>query len=205
MARRAEPPQRCWWCGDDPLYVDYHDREWGVPLRDDQELFAKLVLDGFQAGLSWITILRRRAGILAAFDGLDPQRVARYGRRDQTRLLADPRIIRSQAKVAAAIRNAQAWCTVMDRGGTHAFRDMVWEATGHRVKVRRLRSRSEVPAESPESRALSRRLKAEGFSFCGPVICHAYMQAVGCVNEHLLGCFRQRQVLQLARAQGLVH
>ena len=204
MPRPRKPVERCWWCGTDPIYVDYHDHEWGVPLRDDRELFAKLVLDGFQAGLSWITILKRRAGILAAFDGLDPERVARYGRKDVTRLLGDARIIRSQAKVTAAIRNAQAWCNVMERGGRHAFRDMVWEPTGHAVKVRRLRRRSEVPAESPESRALSRRLKAEGFGFCGPVICHAYMQAVGCVNEHLLSCFRHRQVLEAARAQRLL-
>lgn len=196
-------PRRCWWCGSDPLYVAYHDHEWGVPLRDDRELFVKLVLDGFQAGLSWITILRRRAGILAAFDGLDPQRVARYGARDVARLMCDERIIRSGAKVRSAIANAQAWCTVMDRGGRHAFRDLVWEPTGGVVKTRRLRSRSELPAESPESRALSKRLKQEGFSFCGPVICHAYMQAVGCVNEHLLSCFRHAEVSAIAQGQGL--
>jgi DNA-3-methyladenine glycosylase I len=196
-------PKRCWWCGSDPLYVAYHDHEWGVPLRDDRELFVKLVLDGFQAGLSWITILRRRAGILAAFDGLDPERVARYDKRDIARLMRDERIIRSGAKVRSAIANAQAWCTVMDHGGRHAFRDLVWEPTGGAVKIRRLRSRSELPAESPESRALSRRLKKEGFSFCGPVICHAYMQAVGCVNEHLLSCFRHAEVSAIARRQGL--
>ena len=195
---------RCWWCGEDPIYVAYHDHEWGVPLRDDRELWAKLVLDGFQAGLSWITILRRRAGILAAMDGLDPERVARYGRREIARLMADERIIRSGAKVRSAITNAQAWCRVMERGGRHAFRDLVWEPTGHAVKVRRIRSRSELPAESPESRALSRRLRSEGFSFCGPVICHAYMQAVGCVNEHLVSCFRHAQVITLARRQGLL-
>lgn len=195
---------RCWWCGTDPLYVAYHDTEWGVPLRDDRELYAKLVLDGFQAGLSWITILRRRAGILAAFDGLDPERVARYGKRDVARLLRDERIIRSAAKVRSAIVNAQAWCRVMERDGRHAFRDLVWEPTGHRVKVRRPRRRGDVQAESPESRALSRRLKAEGFSFCGPVICHAYMQAVGCVNEHLVSCFRHEPVRALAKRQGLL-
>lgn len=201
VASRA--PSRCWWCGTDPLYVDYHDHEWGVPVRDDQELFVKLVLDGFQAGLSWITILRRRAGILAAFDGLDPERVARYGKRDVARLMRDERIIRSGAKVRSAITNAQAWCEIMRRGGRHAFRDLVWEPTGQAVKVRRPRRRADVLAESPESRALSRRLKAEGFSFCGPVICHAYMQAVGCVNEHLVDCFRHVEVARLARRQGL--
>ena len=196
-------PTRCWWCGSDPLYVAYHDHEWGVPLRDDRELFVKLVLDGFQAGLSWITILRRRAGILAAFDGLDPERVARCGRREVERLMRDERIIRSGAKVRSAIANAKAWCAIMDHGGRNAFRDLVWEPTGGVVKTRRLRSRSEVPAESPESRALSRRLKAEGFSFCGPVICHAYLQAVGCVNEHLLSCFRHVEVSAIARRHGL--
>ena len=207
-ARTGAPPRppkgRCWWCGSDPIYVAYHDHEWGVPLRDDRELFVKLVLDGFQAGLSWITILRRRAGILAAFDGLDPERVARFGKRDVARLMRDERIIRSAAKVRSAIVNAQAWCRVMERDGRHAFRDLVWEPTGHAVKVRRLRSRGELPAESPESRALSRRLKAEGFSFCGPVICHAYMQAVGCVNEHLVSCFRHAEITTIARRQGLL-
>ena len=198
------PPERCWWCGDDPLYVAYHDHEWGVPLRDDRELFVKLVLDGFQAGLSWIPILRRRAGILAAFDGLDPERVARYGARDVARLLRDERIIRSEAKVRSAIGNARAWCRVMERGDTHAFRDLVWEPTGHRVKVRRPRRRGEVLAESPESRALSRALKRAGFSFCGPVICHAYMQAVGCVNEHLVSCFRHAPVVAIARRARLL-
>jgi DNA-3-methyladenine glycosylase I len=197
-------PKRCWWCGSDPLYVAYHDHEWGVPLRDDRELFVKLVLDGFQAGLSWITILRRRAGILAAFDGLDPERVSRYGKREVERLMRDERIIRGGAKVRSAIANARSWCRVMERGGRHAFRDLVWEPTGGVVKVRRLRSRGELPTESPESRALSRRLKQEGFSFCGPVICHAYMQAVGCVNEHLLSCFRHAEVSAIARRQRLL-
>ena len=202
--RQSDPRSgRCWWCGTDPIYVAYHDHEWGVPLRDDRELWAKLVLDGFQAGLSWITILRRRAGILAAFDGLDPERVAQYGKREVARLMRDERIIRSGAKVRSAIVNAQAWCGVMERGGRHAFRDLVWEPTGHVVKLRRIRSRAELPAESPESRTLSKRLKAEGFSFCGPVICHAFMQAVGCVNEHLVGCFRHTEVTRLARTQGL--
>ena len=198
------PRHRCWWCGTDPLYVAYHDHEWGVPLRDDRELFVKLVLDGFQAGLSWITILRRRAGILAAFDGLDPERVARYGARDVARLMRDERIIRSGAKVRSAIANAQAWCRIMEREGRHGFRDLVWEPTGGLVKVRRIRSRSELPAESPESRALSKRLRQEGFSFCGPVICHAYMQAVGCVNEHLISCFRHKAVSTIARHQRLL-
>jgi DNA-3-methyladenine glycosylase I len=194
---------RCWWCGTDPVYVDYHDTEWGMPVRDDEALFVKLVLDGFQAGLSWITILKRRAGILAAFDGLDPHRVARYGARDVSRLLRDDRIIRSQAKVRAAIGNARAWCDLMDRGGRHAFRDLVWEPTDHRMLVKRLRRRGQVPASTPQSQALARRLKAEGFAFCGPVICHAFMQAVGCVNEHLVDCFRHAQVTTAARRMGV--
>ena len=140
----------------------------------------------------------------AAFDGLDPERVARYGARDVARLLRDERIIRSEAKVRSAIGNARAWCRVMERGGTHAFRDLVWEPTGHRVKVRRPRRRGEVLAESPESRALSRALKRAGFSFCGPVICHAYMQAVGCVNEHLVSCFRHAPVVAIARRARLL-
>lgn len=203
MAVARKSCTRCWWCGTDPLYVDYHDHEWGVPVRDDQELFVKLVLDGFQAGLSWITILRRRAGILAAFDGLDPARVARYGARDTARLLRDDRIIRSGAKVRSAIANARAWCDLMDHGGKHAFRDLVWEPTGHQVLVKRLRRRGQVPARTPESEALARRLRHAGFSFCGPVICHAFMQAVGCVNEHLIGCFRHAEVTRLARRHKL--
>ncbi len=203
MKRLPTPLSRCYWCGTDPLYVDYHDTEWGVPVRDDRELFSKLVLDGFQAGLSWITILRRRSGILAAFDGLDPERVARYGITDTRRLLKDERIIRSRAKVKSAIQNAQAWCNLMDRGDRHAFRDMVWSPTEHRVLVKRIRYRSKIPAETRQSQALSQRLKSEGFSFCGPVICHAFMQAVGCVNEHLVSCFRHSQVTAIAQRKGL--
>lgn len=200
----ADGVARCAWAGDDTEYRRYHDEEWGTELRGDRPLFEKMSLEGFQAGLSWITILRRRAGILAAFDGLDPERVARYGARDVARLMRDERIIRSGAKIRSAIANAQAWCRIMEREGRHGFRDLVWEPTGGLVKVRRIRSRSELPAESPESRALSKRLKTEGFSFCGPVICHAYMQAVGCVNEHLLTCFRHKAVSTIARQQRLL-
>jgi len=205
MAASSKQLNRCWWCGSDPIYVGYHDHEWGVPVRDDEELFVKLVLDGFQAGLSWITILKRRAGILAAFDGLHPERVARLNSKRVHQLLTDPRIIRSRAKVMSAVRNAQVWCDLMQRDGKHAFRDMVWQPTNHQMKVRRPRSRCEVPAESRESRMLSKRLCSEGFSFCGPVICHAYMQAVGCLNEHLASCFRHSQVQSIARTRGLLH
>ena len=197
-APRRESGERCWWCGTDPVYVDYHDTEWGVPVTDDRALWAKLVLDGFQAGLSWITILRKRDAFERAFAGLDPVRVARFGARDVIRLMGDKGIIRSRAKIDAAIRNARVWCDVME-AGPGAFRDLLWQHVDHRTQDSALRTRTDMPVRSAQSEAMARTLKRCGFSFCGPVICYAYMQAVGMVNDHLVTCPRHAACAKLAR------
>lgn len=196
MPTRAET--RCWWCGDDPLYVAYHDTEWGVPVTDDKALYAKLVLDGFQAGLSWITILRKKPAFERAFRGLDPVKVARFGERDVQRLLKDEGIVRSRAKIEGAVRNARAWLEVME-AGDGAFRDLLWQEVGHRTIDTRLARRDDIRAESPESVRLAKILKKRGFTFCGPVIVYAFMQAVGMFNDHLVACARHRACARLAR------
>jgi DNA-3-methyladenine glycosylase I len=190
--------KRCWWCGSDPLYVEYHDTEWGVPITDDRALYAKLVLDGFQAGLSWLTILRKRPAFERAFKGFDPESVARFSDRDVQRLLGDAGIIRSRAKIDAAIGNARAWMKVME-AGDGSFRDLLWEQVGHRTIDLKLVNPSEIRAQTPQSEALAKALKQRGFAFCGPVIVHAFMQAVGMVNEHLVTCPRHRACARLAR------
>jgi DNA-3-methyladenine glycosylase I len=183
---------RCWWAGDDPLYVAYHDEEWGVPVHDDRRLFEMLILEGAQAGLSWITILRRREGYRRAFDGFDPERIARYDERKKAALLQDEGIIRNRAKVDAAVRNAQAFLEI--REGTSSFDRFLWDFVGGKPKQNRWKERGEIPPETPESKAMSKELKRRGFNFVGPTICYAFMQAVGMVNDHLTGCFRYRQV-----------
>ena len=190
---------RCWWCGTDPVYVRYHDTEWGVPETRDRALFEKLVLDGFQAGLSWITILRKRPAFRRAFDGFDPAKVARYGARDVARLLRDDGIVRSRAKIEGAIANARAWERVMDAGGRGAFRDLLWQHVDHGTKVNRLRAPADIRPSSPESERMARTLRKAGFKFCGPVICHAFMQAVGMVNDHLVSCPRHAACAAIAR------
>jgi len=190
---------RCWWCGSDPVYVRYHDREWGVPVTGDRALWEKLVLDGFQAGLSWITILRRRPAFRRAFAGFDPSAVARFGARDVARLLRDEGIIRSRAKIDAAIANARAWERVMEAGGRGAFRDLLWEHVGHRTRVNALRRPSDIRPSTAESERMAKSLRAAGFKFCGPVICYAFMQAVGMVNDHLVSCPRHSACARLAR------
>jgi len=195
MPSKAE---RCWWCGSDPVYVDYHDTEWGVPVTDDRALFEKLVLDGFQAGLSWITILRKRAAFQRAFRGFDPHKVARFTERDVQRLLGDEGIVRSRLKIEGAVRNARAWLEVMD-AGEGAFRDLVWEPVGHRTVDTRLARREDIRAQSEESVRLAKTLKRAGFTFCGPVIVYAFMQAVGVFNDHLVTCPRHKACARLAR------
>ncbi|MBI1220543.1 MAG: DNA-3-methyladenine glycosylase I [Rhodobacteraceae bacterium] len=177
--------ERCGWCGQDPLYIDYHDTEWGVPERDGRALFEKLILDGFQAGLAWITILRKREAFRAAFEGFEPARIARWGEADVARLLTDPGIVRSRAKIEAAIGNARAWERIEAREG---FARFLWDRVGGQPVQNRFAALSEVPAETPLSREIARDLKAEGFKFCGPVITYAFMQAVGMVNDHLVTC-----------------
>jgi DNA-3-methyladenine glycosylase I len=181
-------PERCPWCGTDPLYVAYHDAEWGVPLHDERALFELLILEGAQAGLSWLTVLRRREGYRSAFHGFDAERMARYGDADRARLLADPGIIRNRAKVDAAIGNAQALLRLWDAGTTLA--DTLWRHVDGVPRRNAFGRLEDVPAETPASQAMSRELKQLGFKFVGPTICYALMQSAGLVDDHLTGCFR---------------
>jgi DNA-3-methyladenine glycosylase I len=179
---------RCAWPGTDPLYVAYHDQEWGVPERDGKALWGKLVLDGFQAGLAWITVLRKREAFRAAFHDFDPDIVARYGEEDVARLLNDAGIVRSRAKITAAIGGAQAYLAMRDKG--EDFSDFVWSFVGGAPIQNHFARREDVPVATPQSEALSKALKAQGFKFVGPVIVYAFMQAVGMVNDHTPTCFR---------------
>ncbi|MEZ4269464.1 MAG: DNA-3-methyladenine glycosylase I [Myxococcota bacterium] len=184
----------CTWPGSDPLYVAYHDEEWGVPERDDRALFEKLTLDGFQAGLAWITILRKRDGFREAFHGFDPVAIAGWGAPEIERLLGDAGIVRHRGKIEATIGNARAWNTVME---THpgGFSEFLWElVNGGDMRVNRFTRMGDTPTETAESKAMSKRLKAHGFKFVGPTICYAFMQAVGMVNDHLVGCPRHGAV-----------
>jgi DNA-3-methyladenine glycosylase I len=188
-------PERCGWPGNDPLYIAYHDEEWGVPVFDDRALFEKLLLDGFQAGLSWITILRKREAFIEAFDGFDPERIARYGEADEQRLMDNAAIVRNRAKIRAATGNARAWLTLMEKGSFSAF---LWDFVDGRPVQNQFRTMADVPAETETSRAMAMALKAKGFTFCGPTITYAFMQAVGMVNDHLTGCFRHKECAALA-------
>ena len=181
-------PGRCAWPGADPLYVAYHDLEWGVPERDDRALWEKLVLDGFQAGLSWITILRKRAAFRSAFAGFDPHAVARFGAADVARLLEDAGIVRSRAKIEATIGNAQAYLAMQDAG--EPFGGFVWSFVDGTPLQNAWSATNAAPARTLLSEELSRALRARGFRFVGPVIVYAWMQAAGLVNDHLTTCFR---------------
>lgn len=181
---------RCPWPADDPRMVEYHDTIWGTPEHDDRKLYAKLVLDGAQAGLSWKTILHRSEGYRKAFDNWNVEKIARYGRKDVERLLSDEGIIRNRAKVASAISNAQAWLKVME-GGKGSFNDLLWKYVDHRTIVNHWKDPGKVPASTPISDALSKELKKAGFSFVGTTIAYAYMQAIGMVDDHMDGCFRK--------------
>lgn len=186
-------PTRCEWApAGDPAYLEYHDREWGVPSHDDRHLFEMLVLEGAQAGLSWSTILRRRDGYRRAFAGFDPERVAAFGDRDRARLLADPGIVRNRAKIDAAIGNARA---TLDVRGEHGSLDaFLWSLVGGAPRTNAWRALADIPAETEESRRMSRELKRRGYRFVGPTMCYAFMQAVGMVNDHVVGCFRHAEV-----------
>jgi len=181
--------KRCAWPGTDPLYVAYHDEEWGVPEYDHRALYEKLVLDGFQAGLSWITILRKRENFRKAFHGFDPEKIARYGKRDTERLLKNEGIIRSRAKIEAAIKGAKLWLDIMEKepGG---FRELIWKHVDGKPKVNHFKTIKQVPAKTPMSEGLAKELKQRGFNFCGPVIVYAFAQAVGMVNDHVVDCHR---------------
>jgi DNA-3-methyladenine glycosylase I len=182
----ADGKRRCGWCSDEPLYVDYHDNEWGVAVHDDRHLFEMLCLEGAQAGLSWLTILRKRDTYRAAFDGFDAEKMATYGARKRASLLKDPGIVRNRLKVAAFIGNAQAYLDVREHG---AFADYIWQFTGGKVRRRRPLYLSGIATTTPESDAMSKDLKARGFRFVGSTICHAFMQAVGIVDEHQRHCW----------------
>jgi DNA-3-methyladenine glycosylase I len=193
----AMPQARCSWCGEDPLYLAYHDEEWGVPSFDERHLFEMLVLEGAQAGLSWLTILRKREGYRQAFDDFDPERIARYGEADVGRLLANPGIVRNRLKVQAAITNARALLALRERRGS--FSDRLWAHVGGGPCQNAWRTAGEVPARTAESDAMSRDLKGLGFKFVGSTICYAFMQAVGMVNDHTVDCFRHRICSRKAR------
>ncbi len=185
--RHPDGLERCHWCGLDPLYVAYHDTEWGVPERDDRALFEKLILDGFQAGLSWITILRKRDAFRAAFAGFEPEAIARFTEADVARLMADPGIVRNRAKIEGTIRGARSYLAIQERGGFSGF---LWDFVDGRPLQPAFRTRAEVPTETDVSRRISKALKAEGFTFVGPTIVYAFMEAVGMTNDHLTGCHR---------------
>ncbi len=187
---------RCPWGDGDPLMIAYHDMEWGVPLHDDHDLFAKLVLDGFQAGLSWRVILHKRARFLEVFEGFDAERVARYDRRKIAQLLRDQGIIRNRQKVQAAVRNARAFLEF--RARRESFDAFLWDFVGGVPRQYRRRSLRDLPARSRESDAMSAALSERGFRFVGPTICYAFMQAVGMVNDHLVKCFRHAELRKLA-------
>jgi DNA-3-methyladenine glycosylase I len=178
---------RCPWCLGDPLYIKYHDTEWGRPLKDNRRLFELLVLEGAQAGLSWLTILKRREGYRAAFDGMDPEKIARYGKKDITRLLGDQRIIRNHRKIVSAIENARAYLAMMD--SPLSFSTWLWDHVEGKPVINHFDSLSQIPASTPLSETLSKELKKQGFSFVGPTIMYAFLQSAGLVNDHLTSCY----------------
>jgi DNA-3-methyladenine glycosylase I len=188
----TDAPKRCSWATGDPLMLAYHDRQWGVPEHDDRMLFEMLVLEGAQAGLSWMTILRKREAYRKAFAGFDPAQVARFGEREVAALLADPGIVRNRLKVRAAIANAVALLAVQEEHGS--FDRFAWQLVGGAPRRNKRRRPADVPARTAESDAMSRELSRRGFKFVGSTICYAYMQAVGMVNDHLLSCFRYGEV-----------
>jgi DNA-3-methyladenine glycosylase I len=179
--------RRCPWCGVEPIYVRYHDEEWGVPELDDRALFEKLVLDGFQAGLSWITILRKREAFRQAFDGFRPEIIARYDARRIARLMNNAGIVRNRAKIDATRANARRWLAIQDDGG---FSRYLWNFVDGRPRQNRFRTIRQIPAETPLAAKISKDLKLKGFRFVGPTIVYAFMQAVGMVNDHLVSCHR---------------
>ena len=189
---------RCAWANPaNPVYVAYHDEEWGVPERDPRALWEKLVLDGFQAGLAWITILRKREAFRAAFAGFDPERVARFGATDRARLMADAGIIRSNAKIDATIAGARIWLDMREAGDD--FTEFLWSFVDGKPIQNRWTEIRQIPAQTPQAAEMSKALKAKGFKFVGPVIVYAFMQAVGMVNDHVVTCFRHDAVRRMAK------
>jgi DNA-3-methyladenine glycosylase I len=188
----ADGKKRCVWCGVDPVYVAYHDNEWGVPEYDDRALFEKLILDGFQAGLSWITILRKRDNFRRAFDKFNPEKIARYDAKKLGSLMKDEGIIRNKMKIHGARQSARAWLEIQEKGP--GFSKLLWDFVDGKPKINRIPTHKRVPAETKISLAMSKELKARGFNFCGPTIVYAFMQATGMVNDHLTTCYRHREL-----------
>jgi DNA-3-methyladenine glycosylase I len=187
---RPPGPRRCAWCGEDPLYVRYHDEEWGVPVHDDRKLFEMIVLEGAQAGLSWITILRKREAYRRAFDRFDARRIARYGPAEIRARLANPGIVRNRLKIESVVKNARAFLALREAFGS--FDAYIWRFVAGQPRVNRPRSMKDIPPRTAESDAMSRDLKRRGFTFVGSTICYAFMQAVGMVDDHVASCFRRR-------------
>lgn len=193
----AKEATRCGWCGDDPLYVEYHDKVWGYPVYDDREMFEFLVLEGAQAGLSWITVLRKRENYREAFDGFDPEIMAGYGKRKINQLLGNEGIIRNRLKIESAINNARRFIELAEQG--QGFSDYLWSFVGDKPIRNRFKTLADVPATSAESDAMSKALKKAGFNFVGSTICYAHMQATGMVNDHLISCFRHKECAAAAK------
>ncbi|GAB4252232.1 MAG: DNA-3-methyladenine glycosylase I [Vicingaceae bacterium] len=181
--------KRCEWCLSDPLYIKYHDEEWGVPVHDDQKLFEAIILDGFQAGLSWFTILKKRENFRSAFDNFDAEKIAQYDLKKVADLMKDAGIIRNKLKINAAVSNAKAFIKVKEEFGS--FDKYIWQFTNYKTIVNHPKSLKEIPATSKESDAMSKDMKQRGFKFCGSTICYAFMQAVGMVNDHMVDCYRK--------------
>jgi DNA-3-methyladenine glycosylase I len=193
--KHADGLLRCPWPKEDPLYVAYHDTEWGVPEYDDRALFEKLILDGFQAGLSWITILRKRDNFRKAFDNFDPEKIARYTPRKIEALMQDAGIVRNRLKVEGTVRSARSYLDIMEKGD--GFANLLWGHMNGRPKINEFKTLKSVPAETPLSRAISKDLASRGFKFVGPTIVYAFMQAVGMVNDHLVSCHRHEACAKL--------
>jgi DNA-3-methyladenine glycosylase I len=188
--------QRCDWCSSDPLYIHYHDLEWGVPVHEDRRLFEMLILEGAQAGLSWLTILRKREAYRKAFADFDPDEVAKYGSDQIRRLLQNPGIVRNQLKIKAFLQNAEAFLKVVKESGS--FDRYIWQFIGYQPIQNRWTRLKDIPASTPQSELMSKDLKRRGFTFVGPTICYAFMQAVGMVNDHVTKCFRHSEVRHLS-------
>jgi DNA-3-methyladenine glycosylase I len=189
---------RCTWpAADNPLYVAYHDTEWGVPEYDDRALFEKLILDGFQAGLSWITILRKRDNFRKAFDDFQPEKIARYTPKKIERLMNDAGIVRNRSKIEGTVVSAKVWLDIMEKGP--GFSPFLWDFLDGKPKVNEFKTSKQIPAETPVSRAMSKELAARGMKFVGPTIVYAFMQAVGMVNDHLTTCYRHEECVKIGR------
>ncbi len=197
MEKNNINPVRCKWVSDDPIYITYHDQEWGVPEYDDYKLFSHLILDMQQAGLSWITILKKRDNFLKAYDDLNPNKIARYDEKKFTELMNNPGIIRNRLKIESTINNAKCFLDLQEKKGS--FSKYLWSFVDGKPIINQWKSLQEVPAQTPKSIAMSKDLKKMGFRFLGPTICYAFMQAVGMVNDHTTDCFRHQQLIPIKR------